>query len=83
MDNLCTKSLCLWHVLNWYHPLKSEEKQWKETCNMKKTSVVSLSMELYYKSFSTADSTKNITILSNVPIQILGSSRFQLYLEFF
>ena len=39
--------VCLWHVLNWYYPLKSEEKQWRETCDMKKPSVVSLSMELY------------------------------------
>ena len=59
--------VCLWHVLNWYYPLKNEEKQWRETCDMKKPSVVSLSMELYYKSSSTADSTRNITILSNVP----------------
>ena len=55
--------VCLWHVLNWYYPLKSEEKQWRETCDMKKSSVVSLSMELYYKSSSTADSTRNITML--------------------
>ena len=29
---------CLWHVLDWYYPLKSEERQWGETCDMKKPS---------------------------------------------
>ena len=27
---------CFWHELNWCYPLRSEEKQWKETaCDMK------------------------------------------------
>ena len=87
---MCQILVCVRHVLNWYYPLKSEEKQWIETCDMKKPSVVSLSMELYYKSSSTADSTRNIQcwnvqccFLSNVLIRVLGSSRLQLYLEFF
>ena len=55
--------VCLWHVLNWYYALKSEEKQLREAYDMKKPSVVSLSMELYYKISLTADSTRNIIIL--------------------
>ena len=52
-----------WHVPDWYYPLKSEEKQWRETCDMKKPSVLTWSMELYNKSYSTADSTRNIIML--------------------
>ena len=55
--------VCLWHVHNWYYPLKSEEKQWREKCDMRNSSAVSLSVELYYKSSSTADSTRNIAML--------------------
>ena len=43
--------------------MKCEEKQWRKTWDMKKPSVVSLSMELYYKDFSTDDNTKNIIML--------------------
>ena len=76
---------CLWHLLNWYYPLKSDEKECKETYDMKKLSVVILSMELFPKSSLTADNTRNIImlLLSNVLIGIRGSCRFQLYVEFY
>ena len=34
------------HVLNRYYPLKSEENQLRETCNTKRSSAITLSMEL-------------------------------------
>ena len=49
--------------VNWYYPLKSEENQWRETGDTKKPSVITLSMELYYKSSLAADSTRNIIML--------------------
>ena len=49
---------------------------------MKKPSVVTLSMELYYKSSLTAAGARNIKILRRMPY-ILGSCRLQLYVEFY
>ena len=76
---------CLWHLLNWYYLLKSDEKQCKKTYDMKKLSVVILSMELFPKSSLAADNTRNIImlLLSNVLVGIRGSFRFQLYVEFY
>ena len=53
----------LQHVLSWYYSLNSEENQQRETCDTKKSSAITLSMELYYKSFLAVDSTRNITML--------------------
>ena len=48
-------------VPNWYYLLKSEEKQWREPCDMKNP--YTLFMELYYKSSLTAESTRDIIML--------------------
>ena len=76
---------CLWHVINWYYSLMREEKQWREKSDMKKPSVVTLSIKSYYKSSSTAvvQGTLQCCFLSNVSIRLLGNCRFQLYVEFF
>ena len=48
---------------------------------MKKPSAVTLSVKLYYKSLLLSD--ESLLFLSNVSIRVLGSIRFQLYIEFF
>ena len=73
---------CLWDVLNWCYPLRSEKKQWRETCDMKKsTSVVTLSINVkikYCKRSLTADRKRNIImlLLSFIcTISLIGSCR--------
>ena len=66
-------------VPNWYYLLKSEEKQWREPCDMKNP--YTLFMELYYKSSLTAESTRDIIMLFSM--YRFGRCRFQLYIKLY